>query len=240
MIRTLILFVSYWFLQGLNSKIASQAEAIEELKSENARLQQAQRNQMEEIQRLQYVDDKCRNMGDQISELNQQKQELQFRIDRLQRDLGDSGFNKQEDILSTLKSKLSKLHLEKQDFESRDKERESLIRDLQEELERLRKAYGDSERMRADLKVQYDALVLELNQLKRQTSGDRQTFRDFVQLKRDMASVVEENEELKIRLKLGKTKHHSLKHTENVTVTVAKLDSGRNSRRESAPSYVKR
>ena len=223
-------------------RFQSQQRELDALRAECVRLEQTTGNQLQELTRLHDTDTRCRNLSEQLTALTQTNTELQYRLQHSQQQqTGDMAFS---DQLSALQTRLTKLHKEKVAFEAKQKQHESTIAGMSAEVERLRRAYADSERMRAELRVQYDALLQEVAQLRNQAGGDRQTFRDFVQLKRDLLTVTEENEELRTRLKRARSKSNSQKSpSDDATVAVSKLSvTDRPDRRGSkeTPTYSKR
>ena len=134
-----------------------------------------------------------------------QIKELEFRIAKLQKDAGTEGLKQQEELMNSLRINLQKLHKEKSIWEQKDQEYQTTEEDLKAEIAKLRKALGDSERMRGEMHVQLDQVIEELNLLKNQSTQDNsQAFKEFVKVKRELGQVREENEELRARLRTKK------------------------------------
>ena len=131
----------------------------------------------------------------------QKRKELQFRLEHAQRELGESGHKQLEELMTSLRNKLSKLHKEKSVWIEKEVQLDKDVQDLKDENTKLRRALVDSERMRQDMHGQMEATLEELHTLRKvsMAAGDR-TFKDFVKIKRELAQVKEENEELKMKL----------------------------------------
>ncbi len=176
------------------------------LQDDKEKLEQVQDNQLEEIQRLRNVQERNLELIEEVKEVTQKNKELHYKISRLHKEIEESGKPEQDDLLNTLKTKLAKLYKEKSHFEEKEKEYERQMEELKDENGKLRRALTDSDRMRGEMNDKMEAVIHELNNLKRQSTQsarERQHFKDFVQLKRDMGLLRQENDELKTRLKLA-------------------------------------
>ena len=173
------------------------------VKEENLQLEQAKQNQLREIEHLNSVKERNDHLIEELQEANQKNKEFEFRVARLERDLDDRGYKEQEDCMNTLKSKLTLLHKERSTWGDKQSSYLTEVQELKEEIAKLRKALVDSERMRGDLHKQIETLMEELDALRQKSAFDRtgQVFKDFVQLKRDVAYLREENEDLKGRMR---------------------------------------
>ena len=168
---------------------------------------------------LRYVEDKCGELTESLTELRQFSQEQEFKMSRLQKEASDSGAAQQEELLAALRSKLTKIHKERTDLQGKLEVLQRENCDLQSENGKLRRVHADSERMRGQLQQDYNKLLQEMSLLQRHTSAsqDKQSFKEFVQLKRDYGVLKEENEALKGRLKNNKISLPAIK--QEVTVT---------------------
>ena len=173
------------------------------MSEQKAELDQVNGYQLQEIEQLNCVRDHNEHLREQLSESHQKNKELEFKVSRLERDLTDTGQTEQEELMGTLKNKLTLLHREKSLWSDKQKDYESEIAALREEVAKLRRALNDSERMRSDLHEQMDELLKELNALRQRMTSESngQAFKEFVQLKREMTSLREENDDLRGRLK---------------------------------------
>ena len=127
---------------------------------------------------------------------------MQFRLERAQRELEESGLKQQEEFMTSLRNKFNKLHKEKSVWVEKQVQMNKEIEDLKDENGKLRRALLDSERMRQDMHGQMEGVLEELYALRKASmaAGDSRTFKDFVQIKRELAHVKEENNELKTRI----------------------------------------
>ena len=127
---------------------------------------------------------------------------MSFRLERAQRELGDSAQKQQEEFMTSLRNKLTKLHKEKSIWIDKEVQFDKEIEDLKDENGKLRRALLDSERMRQDMHGQMERVLEELYALRKAstTVGESKTFKDFIQIKRELAQMKEENEELKLRI----------------------------------------
>ena len=103
--------------------------------------------------------------------------------------------------MTSLRNKLTKLHKEKSIWTEKEVQMNKEIEDLKDENGKLRRALFDSERMRQDMHGQMERVLEELFTLRKASmaAGDSRTFKDFVQIKRELAQVKEENQELKTK-----------------------------------------
>ena len=137
----------------------------------------------------------------------QKNKELQFRLSRAQKEIEDAGLNHQEELMTSIRNKLAKLHKEKSIWTEKEEQFDKNINDLKDENGKLRRALVDSERMRQEMNQQMEAVLQELYALRKSASeaGDSRTFKDFVQVKRELVQLKEENEHLKFKLSQGKS-----------------------------------
>lgn len=136
---------------------------------------------------------------------------MQFRVDRAHKELGESGHTQQEELMVSLKNKLTKFHKEKDIWEAKEATMQEEINSNEDEIAKLRRSLHDSERMRQEMNAQVETLLHELQGHRRASAAmnDSRTFREFVQVKRELAQVKEENEQLKLRI-VAKVKSNSL------------------------------
>ena len=221
-------------------KLAALEQEISRLQDERKKLDSKNHGHADQLRKLEFYKDQNKGLIDELSATNQKIKELEFKVRSLEKDLSDEGQTDQDDIMTALKIKLQQMHKEKLHHEENDKELRKSIGDLKDENVKLRRALDDSERMRMELRSQMEQLMAELNTLKKQTMNDkdRQTFKDFVNVKRELLTVKEENEELKIKLKFSGSKERErvlpiLKGTESYTSgSIVRLGSAKGERRK--------
>ncbi len=193
----------FWF-QTTQGELSSLYQQLDEVKAEKLKLEQSVANQLDEIRRLEFVDDRNRNLTEEVTGAEQKIKELQFKIRGLERER-EKDHNAEDDaaVIEALKGKLVKLHTDKSELESQNKQFNKTIEELQDENDKLRRALNDSERMRMELRQRNEDLQQEILSLQGQMTSqrDRQTFRDFVDLKRELVAVKDDNDKLKAKLK---------------------------------------
>lgn len=165
------------------------------------------------------MESKNKSIKDEIAALIQTNKEQKFKISRLEKDLANNenkdGSSEQEEIINTLKSKLAKLYKENTALESKQKEYIHTIDSFKSEIALLRKSLSDSETMRKEMQDQLNELITEIDLLKkmfaskdREKDRDRENFKEFVQLKREVQHLREENEFYRNRQPSGKSSGH--------------------------------
>ena len=167
-------------------------------------LTESTENQLLEIQRYRTVEDDNNALTEELAFAEQTNQELRFQMSKLEVNLGESGVNLQEELLSTLRARLKKVHTEREEALGKADKCQASNDDLGAENEGLRKALSDSERMRDEMKVQIESLMREIAALmhsKPHAEIDNQNFKDFVHVKRELANVTRENESLRMQLR---------------------------------------
>ena len=155
---------------------------------------------------------KNKDLREEINSLVQKNKELEFKISRLEKELkvGDSSGPDKDELVHTLKSRLAKTLKEKSALEDKEKEYLQITEQLRSEMAKYKKALSDSEGMRRQMQVELEMLLRELDGLKRHLAKsdkerERENFKEFVQLKRDVQLLREENEMLKNRHKSSKS-----------------------------------
>ena len=194
----------YLSLQQLQSKCDDQRCEIEQLTARVQELTESTENQLLELQRYQKVEDDNKALMEELAFAEQTNQELRFQMSKLEHNLGESGMNQQEELLSTLRARLKKVHAERADALDKADKCQAGNDDLCAEIEGLRKALSDSERMREEMKAQIETLMREMAALmhrKPHAEIDSQNFKDFVHVKRELANVKQENESLRMQLR---------------------------------------
>lgn len=188
---------SAFIFQILELEVGALQQEIERLTSAKRSLEESSQNQLKELQRLPALEEKVKGLEDALKEAEQRTTELKLVNSRLEKELTEMKASNHEEIVKALRSEIKKLLREKEVWEGQDREKANRIESLEAENEKLRKALADSERMRTELRVQLDEATSRASA----SGGDRRNFEEFVQVKRQLALVKAENEELKARLK---------------------------------------
>ena len=189
--------------ESLILKVNSLTQDLEQVTREVNQLKSVKDNQNGQIDKICQLERSNVEMQHKINELTQRNKELLIRLEKAESMLVEfESKSEKEELVQTLKNKLSKLHKEKCVFEQKEKEYAFIIQELKEENTKLKRDLNDSEKMRRELQQRLDKHLQEMNDCKRKTHVDeKQTFKDFVQLKREMANLRSENEELKQQIK---------------------------------------
>lgn len=176
-----------------------------------------------EIQKYQKEESKNQKMADEMAALIQTNKELKLKIIRLERDLEQANENSQaaggdldqshEEDLTSSKVKLTKLYEENSNLIEKEKEYLQHIDSLQSEIVLLRKTLSDCEHSKTELQLKVTTLIREIEKLRRELNNknrdrDKETFKAFVQLKREVQQLREENEFLRTRIKSNKSLVH--------------------------------
>ena len=153
--------------------------------------------------------------------------------------MGDSAQKQQEEFMTSLRNKLTKLHKEKAVWVDKEVLLDKEIQDLKDENGKLRRALLDSERMRQDMHGQMERVLEELYALRKasMTAGENRTFKDFVQIKRELAQVKEENEDLKSRI-TTREKSNSLPSLKGSVRSTSRVNSAKGERNIPKESFV--
>ena len=168
--------------------------------------------QLEEIERLNNRGDSNKELKDQICELKQKNREFELKTGKLERDLAEAEGvkdKKHAQLAEAFRSRYDKLLKEKSDQEEKYKGLDALLKERNLEIERLQKALQKSEGEKTILHDEMTVLQEEIASLRHRLSQDhvKQTFKDFVQVKRELASVKIENDDLRQKMKF---KHQTL------------------------------
>ncbi|CAH1780181.1 unnamed protein product [Owenia fusiformis] len=198
-------------------KVETQNAELVQLREENAQLKLENANQVKEIEKLQGQMRKSGSLGNQLAEAQQKGKELQIKLETVLKELKESQNSPQQDkdLVDKLKNKLGKLNKERSVFESREKEHLELIAQLKLELDTVNGRMEIMNMEKEELIEEVKALSNEIEFLKRRSSvdQDKQAFKEFVKVKRELNSLRAENFELKGKLKSRASSFPSLKST---------------------------
>lgn len=164
-------------------------------------LEQSERNQLAEINRLRNAQRESEANFSELVAANQKIKEFEFRIKNF-----DSAISvhsaEMDETLKKLKEDLRSLNLKKRAaednvkmFESKCKEVEQVNEGLTEELKNARMANNK-------LTMELSTLKAALDNRKPTTEKVGQTFRDFVEMQRELVLLRDQNEELQKKLKM--------------------------------------
>ena len=201
------MFFITFLLQILDLKVKAVEQENDRLKNENDLLKQTTDGQLGELSNMHTLRSKNMDLEQQIAESKQKIKELQFTISRQERLLeenGGSSGSDQTNLIESLRKKLVKLHNEKMAFTLKETEYQDLIEQLQEEISQLKAQIQDLLSEKGTIAKQLKNALQELAKYRGKQSGDNINFKDFVQLKREMVLLKQENDELKLKIKGNK------------------------------------
>lgn len=217
------------------SKLLEAQQELDALRSERTKFAQERANQFAEIQSLQNTKSQNEAKEQELKECKQKNKELSFRIAKMEKELAVAITDKEQvDLIDLLKNKLSKLHKDKSQHMMEEEESKKQMDKLQADLERMQQELYISEFDRKELIVEHRKTVEELELLKKQmfANNDKLGFKDFVILKRELAAIREENENLKA-IVVSREKSNSLPMLK-YEIPVRKIASGKKDKKSTA------
>ena len=157
-----------------------------------------------ELQRLQQDDSgRGRGLDDELRALRQHNNELQLKLSRLQQqhtDDDDGDVSRGE--LDALRARLAKLQSEKMAWTRRESDYNSDIAALRAQHSELTQLVASSEHAQSTLRTRLNEALAELSRLKKTLAArdrDKENFKEFVQLKRELAQLQDENARLRAK-----------------------------------------
>lgn len=180
----------------LRTKNETLKEAIEALEQKNHHL--INQSETEQLAR------KNRELKQEIQELVQKNTELNYRVKSLEREVGE---NKMEEdkvkLIENLKIKINQMQAERGIASERERNYEKVIKQLRNEVETSKEQLVQTALSKQKLYEEYQKVWKELEKLRKQYAADSQqkSFKDFVQLKRELNTVKHENDDLRQKAK---------------------------------------
>lgn len=194
-------------LQLLNAEISNHKRIITDLqmevdalKSENQQLSGEKTSQFSQIQSLQSLKTQNENLAQDLKEMAHKNMALSSKVTKLEQELKEmSNTPDQLELIENLKNKLSKLHKERSVAVEKEGYYQKQIGDLKYEVEVLREQLKGAEVTKERVLEEYYKLTAELNYLRKnqKVESENKNFKDFVKLKRELAHVKDENQQLK-------------------------------------------
>lgn len=164
--------------------------------ADRRQLEECAVNQLEELRRLQLVCSQNATLSDELLAVKQHATELEMRVARLH--------EKDEDISSDYAAavessnwKLNALLLEKSVADLQFEDLESTVNALRIQNAAFALELADANRCKAELRCEIDRLKHVVGDARKSQEQGSHQFREFVQLKRELAVVREENELLR-------------------------------------------
>ena len=171
-------------------------ERIEELEQHNHFLMN--QNESEQLAR------KNKELKQEVLELVQKNTELNFRIKNLEREVGEGKIEEDKvKLIENLKIKITQMQTERGIASEKERHYEKVIKQLQNEVETSKEQLVQTALSKQKLYEEYQKVWKELEKMKKQYAVDSQqkSFKDFVQLKRELNTVKHENEDLRQKAK---------------------------------------
>ena len=195
----------------LELKTAALEEEVERLQKQVVEAESVIMNQLAEIQRLLILKEENKQLSTEVKEVNQQNTELKLKLKKLEEAADDKdNRNSDETLLASMKDKLTRLNRERAVHMMREKEYVTNVKKLGEEKDQLLKMCNEAEESNKILTQQIHQLKEGLSELtitNTKIMREGVNFREFVQLKKELVRVKEENEQLKKLI--TKTSRHS-------------------------------
>ncbi|XP_064641666.1 paramyosin-like isoform X2 [Lineus longissimus] len=188
-------------------KLDAVTEENENLLAENEKYKVVSENLLIELRRLQQIEADNERFMQDIKDLAQKNKEMQFKIGRMEREVDEAGDAQESaNMVDILKHKLAKLQKEKRALSNVGAQNGHSLDGLKDQIEELVKRIRQLEMEKARMLEEIELLKHELLAHKRSPTSssvdrDQKTFKEFVQLKRELTTLREENESLKLKLR---------------------------------------
>ena len=173
---------------------------VSALRIENEQLSGEKTSQFSQIQGLQSLKTQNENLAQDLKEMAHKNMALSHKVTKLEAELKEAASTPdQVALIENLKNKLSKLHKERSVAVEKEGYYNKQIGDMRYEVDTLKEKLKSSEVMKERVLDEYYKLTAELNYLRKNHAGDsgNKNFKDFVKLKREVAGLKDENQQLK-------------------------------------------
>lgn len=182
--------------RNLQTENETLKEAIDALEQKNLYL--VNQGESEQLSR------RNKELKQEVQELVQKNTELNYRISHLEREVSDSRMEEEKvKLIENLKVKITQMQTERGIASERERHFEKIIKQLQNEVETSKEQLVQTALSKHKLFEEYQKVLKELEKLRKQYAVDshQKTFKDFVQLKRELNTVKNENQDLKQKAK---------------------------------------
>ncbi|XP_059168852.1 putative leucine-rich repeat-containing protein DDB_G0290503 [Physella acuta] len=185
-------------------------ELTEEIELLRSDLEILQSKKAKDISQLQEVFSENKLLKHSLQDSQQKINELEYKLDKALSELSEKLRNEDDfSEIEELKETVKQLLLEKEAKDSFVSQMKLDMKDLLELKNDLMLANNHLQSKLDSMFIEYGHLLLELEQLKKYCNEvqDKKTFKDFVLLKRELNSLKDENETLKLRSKATALSH---------------------------------
>ncbi|XP_060066404.1 repetitive organellar protein-like [Ylistrum balloti] len=195
---------------ALQSRIEDEQKLSKSYKDENEELKREleslrhQKRQPVDFEELDMMKARNNQLLQELREANQKNMELNFRLSKLEKELSQQEEDKDKvTLIENLKVKVTQMQAERGSALEKERNYEKLIRELQAEIMSLKESYVILESDKQRIYAEYQRIMTELMYLRKKDSIDSasKSFKDFVQLKRELNEVKSENSDLRRMVK---------------------------------------
>lgn len=195
---------------ALQSRIEDEQEISKSYKDENDELKHElerlrhQKRQPVDFEEVDMIKARNNTLLQELREANQKNMELNFRLSKLEKELAQQEEDKDKvTLIENLKVKVTQMQAERGSALEKERNYEKMLKELQAEMMSLKESYVILELDKQRIYTEYQRLLGELMHLRKKDSIDSasKSFKDFVQLKRELNEVKSENSDLRRMVK---------------------------------------
>lgn len=195
---------------ALQSRIEDEQEISKSYKDENDELKHElerlrhQKRQPVDFEEVDMIKARNNMLLQELREANQKNMELNFRLSKLEKELAQQEEDKDKvTLIENLKVKVTQMQAERGSALEKERNYEKMLKELQAEMMSLKESYVILELDKQRIYTEYQRLLGELMHLRKKDSIDSasKSFKDFVQLKRELNEVKSENSDLRRMVK---------------------------------------
>ncbi|XP_069114547.1 myosin heavy chain, embryonic smooth muscle isoform-like [Argopecten irradians] len=196
--------------EALQSRIEDEQEISKSYKDENDELKHElerlrhQKRQPVDFEEVDMIKARNNTLLQELREANQKNMELNFRLSKLEKELAQQEEDKDKvTLIENLKVKVTQMQAERGSALEKERNYEKMLKELQAEMMSLKESYVILELDKQRIYTEYQRLLGELMHLRKKDSIDSasKSFKDFVQLKRELNEVKSENSDLRRMVK---------------------------------------
>ncbi|XP_033754340.1 myosin-9-like isoform X2 [Pecten maximus] len=195
---------------ALQSRIEDEQKISKSYKDENEELKREleslrhQKRQPVDFEEVDMIKARNNQLIQELREANQKNMELNFRLSKLEKELAQQEEDKDKvTLIENLKVKVTQMQAERGSALEKERNYEKMLKELQAEMMSLKESYVIVELDKQRIYTEYQKVLAELMYLRKKDSIDSasKSFKDFVQLKRELNEVKTENSDLRRMVK---------------------------------------